>query len=970
MGIIGIIGAATGNALLTSILPSWPMMAFATALNFFMAGMSFALSFPELLHSKDGADHTVTRWISRALALVVLVMAAFNLISALSSGNTAPGELISGALPTKSFRSLMAPATAINFLMVGSALLLINSKKCVFAFQCLAIATGISAWLSTSRYLYGGEPLTYYAHMAPTSSMAFLILSVGLLCARADASLMRLFFSESAGGLIIRRIAPYAVLVPMVLGWLRLQGQNYGWYGTEAGLSLFTVANVVVFGAIIWINAQALDRTDSERKRLEKNQLQLAAIVESSEDAIIAKTIHGIITTWNPGAERLFGFSALEAIGKPMMICIPAERANEEVEILRRIVSGDRIEHFDTVRKRKDGTLVDVSVTVSPIKDDNGRIIGASKIARDITERKLSEIKLQLQLARLDLLNRIARATAERQDIPSIFQVVVRSLEDNLQIDFCCACLYELAGNSLTVVNVGVRSELLALELSLPVKASIPIDQNGLSQCIAGQLVYEPDVNQVQSPFPMRLSKGGLRALVAVPLMVDSRVFGVIISARRQPESFSSGECEFLRQLGEQVALAAHQAQLHHSLQQAYDDLHQSQQAAVQQERLRALGQMAAGVAHDINNALSPVALYSEWLLDSEPMLSNRTRKYLGIMSRAIEDVATTIGRLGEFYRQREQQLVLEAVKVNETVREVLELTRARWSDMPQQRGIMINTATDLGQDLPSILGIASEIREALINLIFNAVDAMPKGGSITVRTLLSMSTSRLSEKGVDQKVLLEVTDTGMGMDEETRRHCLEPFFTTKGERGTGLGLAMVYGMVRRHHADIEIDSAIGLGTTMRITFPVPLVNPHRDLPAAIRQMPPRLRLLVVDDDPILLKSLRDILESDGHLVTAENISKNAIDKFCAALAKGEGYAAVITDLGMPYVDGRQVASAIKAASPSTPVILLTGWGKRMAADGDMPDHVDCVLSKPPKVVEIRNALALHCAKTGSEEHE
>ncbi len=861
----------------------------------------------------------------------------------------------------------MAPATAINFLLVGSALILITSARHIIAFQCLAITTGLSAWLSASRYIYGGEPLAYYAQMSLMTSLAFFLLSIGLLCAREDGNLLRLVRSGSAGGQIIRHMAPYALLIPVVLGWLRLQGQNYGWYGTEAGLSIFTVANVIVFGVIIWVNALNLDRTDRERQRLGRSQSQLAAIVESTDDAIISKTMAGIITTWNTGAERLFGFSAHEAIGRPMLICIPEDRTNEEADILKRIMRGERIEHFDTIRTRKDGTPIQVSITVSPLKDERGQIIGASKIARDITERKRSEIRLQQQLSRLDLLNRIARATAERQDIPSIFQVVVRSLEENLQIEFCCACLYDSADNLLSVVNVGVCSEALAIELSLPVKASIPIDENGLARCVAGQLVYEPDVSLVPFPFPLRLSKAGLRALVAVPLLVDSRVFGVLLSARRQPNSFISGECEFLRQLGEQVALAAHQAQLHLSLQQAYDDLHQSQQAAVQQERLRALGQMAAGVAHDINNALSPVALYSEWLLDSEPSLSDRTRKYLGIMSRAIEDVAITIGRLGEFYRQREHQLVLEAVDVNETISEVLELTKARWSDMPQQQGIAINTATDLADGLPSILGIASEIREALINLIFNAVDAMPKGGTITVQTLLSGSIARPSKMGVDQKVVLEVSDTGMGMDEETRRHCLEPFYTTKGERGTGLGLAMVYGMVQRHHADIDIESAIGHGTTMRIAFPVPLVAPHQDHPAAILQMPPRLRLLIVDDDPIILKTMRDILEADGHLVTSENISKIAIEKFRAARAEGEAFAAVITDLGMPHIDGRQVASAIKSISASTPVILLTGWGKRMVADGDMPEHVDCVLSKPPKLAELRNALAQHCTKPGNE---
>jgi PAS domain S-box-containing protein len=969
LGILGIIGAVTDSPRLTSILPDLSSMTFATALNLLMAGAALALSLPGLPDQTSRKRHiNACLWMARILALSILLISFLHLMAAFSPAHSAPGDASSGTMPTTSIGNVMVPATTLNFLLMGSALLLLTNMTSIALFQGLALATGISVWLSSSCYLFKGESLSFFGKMAPTTSLAFLALSIGLLIARPDVGLVRLYRSESAGGALLRRMVPYAILIPMILGWLRLQGQRMGWYGTEAGLALFTAANITVFGAIIWINARFLDRSDAERKRMEKNQLQLAAIVESSEDAIIAKTLNGIITSWNPGAERLFGFSALEAIGQPMLICIPQERANEEVEILKKIVLGERVEHFDTVRKRKDGSPIEVSVTVSPIKDASGTIIGASKIARDNSERKRSELKLRQQLARLDLLRLIASATAERQDIKSIFQVVLHNLEEHLEIDFCCACLYETAGNALSVINVGTRSEALARELDLLEKAAIPIDQNGLSRCISGHLVYEPDVGQVAFPFPMRLSRGGLRALVAVPLMVDSSVFGVLIAARRQAESFSSGECEFLRQLGEQVALASHQAQLHHSLQQAYDDLRQSQQAAVQQERLRALGQMAAGVAHDINNALSPVALYSEWLLDSEPSLSDRTRKYLGIMSRAIEDVATTIGRLGEFYRQREQQPVLEAVDVNETVREVLELTRARWSDMPQQRGLMINAATDLAPGLPAILGVASEIREALINLVFNAVDAMPKGGTIAVKTALGHATAASAEHGAGQTVHLSVSDTGTGMDEETRRRCLEPFFTTKGERGTGLGLAMVYGMVRRHHADIDIDSAMGSGTTMRITFPVPQANPQRDLPAAILHMPPRLRLLVIDDDPILLKSLRDILEADGHAVTGENISKNAIDRFSAALAKGERYDAVITDLGMPYVDGRQVASAVKAVSRSTPVILLTGWGKRMVADGDMPEHVDCVLSKPPKLTELRNALVRLCTSAGNGE--
>jgi CheY-like chemotaxis protein len=201
-------------------------------------------------------------------------------------------------------------------------------------------------------------------------------------------------------------------------------------------------------------------------------------------------------------------------------------------------------------------------------------------------------------------------------------------------------------------------------------------------------------------------------------------------------------------------------------------------------------------------------------------------------------------------------------------------------------------------------------------------------------------------------------------MDPETRRRCLEPFFTTKGERGTGLGLAMVYGVAQRHGAEIEMESATGLGTTVRLGFPLLAATSRTTAPLLFEtRATNRLRILVVDDDPLLLKSIRDILESDGHLVVTANHGQEAIDVFQNSIehnkgALGESFAAVITDLGMPYIDGRKVARAVKLASPSTPVILLTGWGQRLVADGEVPPHVDRVLNKPPKLRDLRTALA------------
>ena len=567
---------------------------------------------------------------------------------------------------------------------------------------------------------------------------------------------------------------------------------------------------------------------------------------------------------------------------------------------------------------------------------------------QDITEEKLGQFRLQAQLERLHLLEHITRAIGERQDLASIFQVVVRTLEEQLPLDFSCICLYDANERMLTVIAVGLASAELARQLSMSENARIPIDENGLSRCVRGKLVYEPQIVGLSFPFPQRLAGGGLRALVAAPLQIESQVFGVLISARRQPDSFSSGECEFLRQLSEHVALAAHQAQLHTALQSAYEELRSTQQAVMQQERLRVLGQMASGIAHDINNAISPIMLYTDSMLEKEPGLSERGRGYLHTIQQAASDVAETVARMREFYRQRDMQTESAAIDLNELVTQVGEFTRARWESMPQQRGIVIDLRTELAARLPPISGVQSEIREALTNLVFNAVDAMPQGGTLTLRT----------RPDVTERVLVEIIDTGVGMDEETRRRCLEPFFTTKGERGTGLGLAMVYGVVQRHSGELEIDSQPGSGTTVRLSFAA--APPSTIAAIEIHAAPPvGLTILLVDDDPILLRSLRETLELDGHTILTANDGKEGIELFRASLSGGHAtVSAVITDLGMPHIDGRSVARAVKQSSADTPVILLTGWGERLLAEGDTPPYVDRVLSKPPRLREVRKALA------------
>jgi CheY-like chemotaxis protein len=296
---------------------------------------------------------------------------------------------------------------------------------------------------------------------------------------------------------------------------------------------------------------------------------------------------------------------------------------------------------------------------------------------------------------------------------------------------------------------------------------------------------------------------------------------------------------------------------------------------------------------------------------------------------------------------------------LNRIATQVIDLTRPRWRDIPQARGIMIELRTEFEDGLPQVAASESELREAITNLLLNAIDAMPKGGELVVRSVTRAWIADGEGTRKPSHVSMEVRDTGIGMTEEIRKRCLEPFFSTKGKRGTGLGLAMVYGVMERHEGTIEIESEPGKGTTMRLVFPM------RELSAAAsgRTKPthaplPTLRILCIDDEPLLREMLEQLLENSGHVAALADSGQAGLEMFRNARQLGEPFDVVITDLGMPYLDGRQVAQTIKRETPDMPVIMLTGWGTMMKDDGDTPTQVDAVLSKPPKINELFETIS------------
>jgi len=394
-------------------------------------------------------------------------------------------------------------------------------------------------------------------------------------------------------------------------------------------------------------------------------------------------------------------------------------------------------------------------------------------------------------------------------------------------------------------------------------------------------------------------------------------------------------------------------------LQRAYDELRQTQQLLVQQERLRALGQMASGIVHDINNALSPIIAYSDLLLTSVPDLPETARRYLQIIKRAGADIAQIVSRVREFYRRRSANERLVDVDVNHVVDEVIELTRPRWRDLPQKEGISIEVQRELAPDLPKLRCDPAELREALTNLIFNAIDALPKGGNIKIVTRSAVAQTDGNGSATCPRIQLEVHDNGIGMDETTRQRCMEPFFSTKTKRGgTGLGLAMVYGMMQRYEGTIEIESAPGKGTCVRLTFPV-REAPTQPAPAEVPQPEPgrQLNVLCIDDDPQMQQILKDCLPGFGHKVSVAKSGRQGLTMFKNALKKQMPYDAVITDLGMPNVNGRRVTELIKAESPATPVIMLTGWGAVIEDESGSVPEVDAILAKPPSIKELNELL-------------
>ena len=378
-------------------------------------------------------------------------------------------------------------------------------------------------------------------------------------------------------------------------------------------------------------------------------------------------------------------------------------------------------------------------------------------------------------------------------------------------------------------------------------------------------------------------------------------------------------------------------------LSKALTELKRRQQQIIQQARLNALGQMTSGIAHDFNNALMPIQGLSEFLLNNPDAMKNGEdlKSILRDINEAAKHATELVRRLSNFYRSTEES-EHSLVDISDVVDATIALTRPRWKEEMASRGVIIDIRKELDK-MPPLVCSEAQIREMLTNLILNAVDAMPQGGSITIRSYRE-----------NKWLVFRVSDTGIGMSPEIKARCFEPFFTTKGLQGTGIGLSMVYGIVRGHGGDIFVESEEGRGTTFTIRFPadVPLPKRDRSQPKSEGVGSRPLRVLIVDDELWSLNLMVRFFENNQHVVTVAQTGRDGINKFQQDL-----FDLVVTDRALPDMSGDTVADEVKHISPEVPVIMVTGFGEIMKATGEKPEGVDEILSKPITRGELAEAV-------------
>ncbi len=634
----------------------------------------------------------------------------------------------------------------------------------------------------------------------------------------------------------------------------------------------------------------AVGAIEREKNQEEAKQARdfFRSIVDNNADAITITNAGREIIFCNEAAQNLFGYAEEEILGQNIGIIVPPEMRHEWTHIFEpKIAALFRFGHpyrFESVRIRKDGKRVPVSVTLSPVRGRNGETIAISGVTKDLTEAKRVEEHLRASESRY-------------RNILENVQLISVGLDLVGNITFCNDFLLDLTGWK--------NEEVIGSDWF---DTFVPSDvREEVRQMFLKNTTQETIERSFQNEIITRA--GGRR----------------LISWNNTILHDSEGNVAGTISIGEDITVRK-----------------QAEDRAIQNQKLEALGRLSSGVAHDFNNALGIIHGGAE-VLERILLRSGTdadTLEYLDIIRKSAMSAAHTVKRLQDFARKREDRPLGHA-DVNHVIRDAAEMTKPRWQSEAETQGITIEMALRPYAANSVVDGEETELQEILINLIINALDAMPEGGRITI-----------SSKDTPEGPRVSVRDTGAGMLPEVRERAFEPFFSTKGEEGTGMGLSMVFGIVKRYGGTIDIESTEGTGTTVSFTLPS---SEYRKptAPAKAESIGGTARILLVEDEANMARILRALLEEAGYSIKIARSGAEAIESF-----KGSYFDLLIIDLGLPDMTGTDAAREIKSGSPETPVILLTGWQTEMTSGKMAEAGLDLVVGKPVRKEELYRAVA------------
>jgi len=644
----------------------------------------------------------------------------------------------------------------------------------------------------------------------------------------------------------------------------------------------------------------AIIRDLTERKRAEQalreSEQRFRIMLEEAADGVILHDAQGRIIEVNRTTCQLLGYTREELLSLSIHQVDPDAIAVGKHLLWERVFVGEQFT-FESQYLRKDGTRVPVEERISSLQLPSG--LAVLSIARDISERK----RVEADLKRLATAVSQAAETVVVTDLNGTIQYVNPAFER--MTGYRAA---EAIGQNPRILRSGQHNQQFYQTLWETILRGETWRGRFINRRKDGSLYKEEAVIS-----PVRDATGQITNFVAVKHDITERERAM----------------DALRETNEK-------------LDHALSELKRAQSKLIEQERLRIVGQMASGIAHDFNNALAPILGFSELLLERSDLRRNEEKLLdtLRLIFAAAQDAANVVRQLRELYRGRPGQTDFAPINLAQVVRQAVKLTEPRWREETAAIGVCVNINLDL-QSVPETAGNESALREAVMNLILNAVDAMPQGGTISLKTYVDQ-----------QGICLEVNDTGEGMSEEVRNHCFDPFFTTKGIRGSGLGLAMVHAIVHNHGGEINVASELGKGSTFTIRLPIQSVPSKSPEPDKTDTFTRRLRILLVDDEQVVRCVYAEYLKAEGHQVEEAESGPAGLAVFAR-----QPFDLVITDMAMVGMSGEQFATRIQELNPGTPIILLTGFGDLMKARGEKPSSVSVVLGKPTTLADLRNAI-------------